>query len=287
MQTKIKTAFLLLALTTSAAIFLPNTSSAKEIELSAPIQANPKVLRGKLPNGLRYVILPNDKPGQRVSLRLVVDAGSINETDEQTGLAHFLEHMAFNGTSHFPKNTLIDELQHLGVAVGADLNAHTGYKKTTYKLSIPLNKPDNLDKGLLILNDWAFHISLQPAAVDAERPVVLEEWRVRTQSPEKEVYKRNDALMLKDSIYPSRPPIGTPENIQHFKLDALKAFYKKWYRPNRMSIVIVGDINPKQVQKKSSRFSRMPQAKRRLLRSQPIRFPTTKNRLLAFLLIPH
>src|SRR5262249_49105638 len=149
---------------------------AKTLALTDQMPFDSAIIRAKLPNGLRYYVRANPKPEKRAELRLVVKAGSILEEDDQQGLAHVVEHMAFNGTRHFPKQETIAFLQSLGMRFGADVNAYTGFDETVYMLTVPTDKPGTLDRALLILEDWAHDVTFDPAAIDKEREVVTEEW---------------------------------------------------------------------------------------------------------------
>ncbi len=202
---------------------------------------DPKVKIGKLSNGLTYYIRQNKKPLQKVELRLVVNAGSILEDDDQQGLAHLNEHMAFNGTSHFKKNDIISFLQSIGVAFGNDLNAYTGFDETVYILPIPTDKPGNLEKGFQILEDWAHNISHNDEDIDGERPVVLEESRLG-KGAEERMFRKIYPKLFEGSKYADRLPIGMDSIIKNAKYESLRKFYKEWYRPDLMSVIVVGDI---------------------------------------------
>ena len=147
--------------------------------LTDPIPVEREITINQLPNGLRYYVRANKKPEKRAELRLVVKAGSVLEDDDQQGLAHFVEHMAFNGTAHFPKNEIVKFIESLGMRFGADLNAYTSFDETVYMLQVPTDKPEVMDKALLILEDWAHNVSFENEEIDKERGVVMEEWRLR------------------------------------------------------------------------------------------------------------
>src|SRR5262249_13853154 len=147
--------------------------------LSDPIPVEREITIGQLPNGLRYYVRANKKPEKRAELRLVVKTGSVLEDDDQQGLAHFVEHMAFNGTAHFPKNDIVKFIESLGMRFAADLNAYTSFDETVYVLQVPTDKADVLDKALLVLEDWAHNVSFETEEIDKERGVVMEEWRLR------------------------------------------------------------------------------------------------------------
>ena len=156
------------------------------------------------PNGLRYYVRANKKPEKRAELRLVVKAGSILEDDDQQGLAHFVEHMAFNGTQHFPKQEVVSFLESLGMRFGADVNAYTSFDETVYTLTVPTDKPEAMDRSLLILEDWAHNVSFDPAEIDKERGVVMEEWRLRRGAPARGCRRRCFPVLLKGSRYAER-----------------------------------------------------------------------------------
>jgi len=215
-----------------------NTTSIAEVTI--PIDPNVKV--GTLSNGLTYYIRNNGKPEDKVELRLVVNAGSIMETDRQLGLAHFMEHMNFNGTKNFEKNDLIDYLQSIGVKFGADLNAYTSFDETVYILPIPSDDPEKLEKGFQILEDWAHNTTLSEEAIDGERGVVLEELRLRLGAEER-MQKITLPKMMYGSKYAERLPIGTKENLENFTYDDVRDYYKTWYRPDLMAVIAVGDLD--------------------------------------------
>jgi zinc protease len=230
-------------------LFIPVTLLAQEIDYSKAIPPDPSVKTGKLENGLTYYIKKNKKPENKVDLRLVVNAGSILENDDQQGLAHFMEHMNFNGTKHFPKNKLVDYLQSIGVKFGQHLNAETIFDQTVYFLPIPSDSPEKLENGFNILEDWAFNADLTPAEIDKERGVVLEEYRSGL-GADKRMQDRYLPKMLYNSLYAERLPIGKKEILENFKYDKLTSFYKDWYRPNLMCVIIVGDIDVAEMEKK-------------------------------------
>jgi zinc protease len=240
MKSKFNTIHLLVVLLLQFCISITVNAQVKPTD-ALPVAAEVKV--GKLPNGLTYYIRKNAKPENKVELRLVVNAGSILEDDDQQGLAHFMEHMAFNGTKNFKKNELVSFLQSIGVAFGADLNAYTSFDETVYILPIPTDKPENLKRGFQVLQDWASTVTLDPVEIDKERGVVLEESRLGKGANDrmnKVIYPK----LFEGSKYAQRLPIGKDEILQNFKHDALKRFYKDWYRPDLMAVVVVGDIDP-------------------------------------------
>lgn len=202
---------------------------------------NAKVKTGKLPNGITYYILPNSKPEKKVELRLVVNAGAINEDDDQQGLAHMCEHMAFNGTTHFKKNEIVSFLQDIGVGFGNDLNAYTSFDETVYILPIPTDKPENLEKGFQVIEDWAHNVTYNNDDIDGERPIILEESRLGKGADDR-MFRKVYPRLFNGSLYANRLPIGVDSIIKNFKHDVIKRFYHDWYRPNLMAVIVVGDI---------------------------------------------
>ncbi len=209
----------------------------------------PEVKIGKLSNGLTYYIQNNGKPEDKVELRLALKAGSIVETEDQRGLAHFMEHMNFNGTKNFKKNELVDYLQSIGVEFGADLNAYTGFDQTVYILPIPSDDPEKLDKGFQILQDWAGNALLTDEDIDDERGVVIEEYRTRLGAATRMQSRYLDKIAYK-SKYADRLPIGTKENLENFKYESIRNFQRDWYRPNLMAVIAVGDLDVETLEKK-------------------------------------
>ncbi|HEY8027452.1 MAG TPA: insulinase family protein [Burkholderiaceae bacterium] len=216
--------------------------------LSDPLPLDPQLHEGTLANGLHYYILKNGKPANRVELRLVVKAGSILEDDDQQGLAHFTEHMAFDGSKHFKKHELISYLQSIGVKFGADLNAYTSFDETVYILPIPTGKKENLETGFRVLEDWAQGVSMKDDAIDLERPVVLEELRLGKGADDR-MGRKLLPEVYNGSLYAERLPIGKEEILKTFKHDVIRRFYKDWYRPDLEAVVVVGDIEPAQAEK--------------------------------------
>lgn len=197
---------------------------------------------GKLPNGFTYYIRKNTEPAKRVQLYLVNKVGSVLENENQRGLAHFMEHMSFNGTTHFPKNDLVHYLQKSGVRFGADLNAYTGFDETVYQLPIPTDDPALLKNGLQIMRDWAANATLDPKEINAERGVVLEEKRLGKGAQER-MQRKTFPVILNHSRYSERLPIGVDTVLKNFQKPAILDFYKQWYRPDLQALIVVGDIN--------------------------------------------
>lgn len=227
----------------------PMTILAQDLQGNNPVPFDPTVKTGKLENGLTYYIKKNAKPENKVDLRLVINAGSILENDDQQGLAHFMEHMCFNGTKRFPKNKLVDYLQSIGVKFGQHLNAYTSFDETVYFLPIPSDDPEKLEKGFQIIEDWAFNAILTPEEIDKERGVVLEEYRIGL-GANKRMMGKYMPKMMHNSHYANRLPIGKKEILENFKYEKLINFYKDWYRPNLMSVIVVGDIDVALMEKK-------------------------------------
>lgn len=206
------------------------------------------VLIGKLPNGLTYYIRHNEQPKNRAELYLVVKAGSILETDAQQGLAHFTEHMAFNGTRDYPKNELVNYLQKSGVRFGADLNARTSFDETIYQLPVPTDSAQVFTNGFNILANWAGYVSFDQAELDKERGVVLEEARLRGKNAQERLSLQTLPVLLNNSRYASRLPIGQEAILKAFDAATIKSFYHDWYRPNLQAVIAVGDFDVKTVE---------------------------------------
>jgi zinc protease len=236
LSTKTRLAFFL------SLLFLVQSVIAQQT-VNEKLPVDPAVKIGKLENGFTYYIRKNERPEKKAELRLVVNVGSILEDDNQQGLAHFTEHMAFNGSKNFKKNDIISFLQSIGVEFGADLNAYTAFDETVYILPIPTEKNENIEKGFQILEDWASTIAFDPTEIDKERGIVLEEERGGKGADER-MFRITYPKMLEGSRYAQRLPIGKPEIIKNFKPEVIRKFYTDWYRPDLMAIVVVGDIDP-------------------------------------------
>jgi zinc protease len=205
-----------------------------------PLPTDPDLVQGTLPNGLTYYILPNAKPEKRIELRLLVKAGSVQEDDDQLGLAHFVEHMAFNGSKNFPRTEMVEYLSSIGMGFHNGLNGGTSYDQTIYQFKLPTDDEAKLRKGLTILSDIAWQLSMDPSEIERERGIIQEEWRLG-QDAQHRTGDAVDKVRLAGSRYALRNPIGTIENIRTFKPESLIRFYKDWYRPDLESVVIVGD----------------------------------------------
>ncbi len=226
--------------------------------LNDTIPSDPAIRIGKLDNGLTYYIKYNQKPEQRMEMRLAINAGSICETDAQQGLAHFCEHMCFNGTINFPSNRIVDMLEEMGVKFGAELNAYTSFDQTIYMLKVPTDSMEWINRGFQVLEDWAHQVSMEEVEIDKERGVIIEEWRLGLGAEDRMMQKYLPVL-LKGSRYADRLPIGKIDIIKTFPYDTLRDFYKTWYRPDLMAVVVVGDIDPDLTEEKIKEyFNRVP-----------------------------
>lgn len=210
--------------------------------LDQKIPVDPRITVGRLPNGLRYWIRENREPKNRAELRLIVNAGSVLEDEDQRGLAHVVEHLAFNGTTHFPQQKLVDFMESIGMRFGSDLNAFTSFDQTIFMLQIPTDTPAIMDNAFLILEDWAHNVTFDPKAIDKERGIILEEWRLG-QGAEARIRDKQIPILLAGSRYAERLPDGKPEIIANFSYDTLKRFYRTWYRPDLMAVIAVGDFD--------------------------------------------
>ena len=235
-------------------------ANVREATLDQTVPVDPLITVGSLPNGLRYYIRENRQPQGRAELRLVVNAGSVLEDEDQRGLAHFVEHMSFNGTLHFPRQDVGSFMQSLGMRFGAHVNANTSFDETVYKLQIPTGNAAVIDRSLLILEDWAHNVSFDPVEIDKERGVILEEWRLGLGADER-IQDAQFPILLKGSRYAERLPIGKPEIIQNVNYTRLKQFYTDWYRPDLMAVVIVGDFDKSTIEAQiRSHFGSVPAA---------------------------
>jgi len=226
-------------------------------DLSKDIPFNDNVRTGTLDNGLKYYVKQNDRPADKVELRLVINAGSVLENKNQQGLAHFMEHMNFNGTKNFKKNELVDYLQTIGVKFGADLNAYTSFGETVYILPIPSDDKEQLETGFQIIEDWAHNATLKEKAIDDERGVVLEEYRLGRGAGQRMQQEYLPKILYK-SRYADRLPIGTKKNLENFEYEDVRSYYKDWYRPNLMAVIAIGDADPDMLEQKiKSHFSKL------------------------------
>lgn len=227
----------------------PVAKTAAKTTTSQTLPNDPNVKIGKLPNGLVYYIRKNVEPKNRAELYLGNKIGSLMENEDQLGLAHFTEHMAFNGTKDFPKNEIINYLQKAGVRFGADLNAYTGFNQTVYQLPIPTDSADVFKTGFKILANWAGKVTMDGAEIDNERGVIVEEDRQRGKNAQQRMSNQLLPFLLGDSQYAKRIPIGKVEVLQNFTHDKIRNFYKDWYRPNLQTVIAVGDFDVNEVEK--------------------------------------
>lgn len=213
-----------------------------EFALGRKVPIDARITTGQLGNGLRYWIRENSEPKNRAELRLVVRAGSVLEDGDQQGLAHLVEHLAFNGSEHFPRQALVDFMESIGMRFGPDLNAFTGFDETVYQLMIPTDSREIIEKSFLILEDWAHGLTFDPRAVEKERGIVIEEWRLGQGAAER-MRAMQFPVLFRGSRYAERMPIGTMESIEKFDDKDLKRFYHTWYRPDLMAVIAVGDFD--------------------------------------------
>ncbi len=247
-----------------------------QFEPTKPLPIDPNVKMGKLPNGLTYYIRKNAKPEKKVELRLAVNTGSVLENEDQRGLAHFMEHMNFNGSKNFPKNKLVDYLQKVGVEFGADLNAYTSFDETVYILPIASDDAKILEQGFLVLEDWAFNNLLDKSEIEKERGVVLEESRLN-KNADMRLVRQYFPRLMNGSKYGERLPIGSDSVLKTFSPATLERFYRNWYRPNLMAVIVVGDINPAQIEQKiKAHFGKFQNPAKAPAR--PARIPITERR---------
>ncbi|MEO1625541.1 MAG: insulinase family protein [Bacteroidota bacterium] len=232
-------------------------ASPSGLDLSADIPVDKDVRMGQLDNGLKYFIRKNTQPENRAELRLALAAGAMQEDEDQQGLAHFVEHMAFNGTRNFAKSELVDYLESIGTRFGPDLNAYTSFDETVYMLQARTDDKELLQKALLILEDWAGGVTFDNEEIDKERGVVESEWRSRL-SPQQRMTNEFYPVMYYGSRYAKRLPIGKPEIIRGASYETVKRFYRDWYRPNLMAVVVVGDFDVDAMEKEiKERFSKL------------------------------
>lgn len=220
---------------------------------------DPQVRYGRLSNGLTYYIRHNEQPVERADFYIAQNVGSILEEENQRGLAHFLEHMAFNGSQHFPGTGMDKYLESVGMRMGENLNAYTSFDETVYMImNAPVNRDGIVDSCLLILHDWSGFLLLEDSAIEKERGVIREEWRTG-QDAQARLWEQQFPKMFPNSRYASRIPIGSIDVINNFKPEELRAYYKKWYRPDQQAIIVVGDIDVDKVEKSVIRlFANVP-----------------------------
>ena len=239
---------LLLVAALTAVAQEPARQSESGIDLSAELPIDAAVVKGKLDNGLTYLIRANQKPENRAELWLVVNAGSVQEDDDQQGLAHFVEHMAFNGTRNFEKQDLVNYLESIGMTFGPDINAFTSFDETVYNLTIPTDDEETMATAFQILEDWAHGLAFEGEEIDKERGVVVEEWRLG-RGAEARIRDQQLPVLFQGSRYAERLPIGKKEILESAPYEALRSFYRDWYRPDLMAVIAVGDFDPEAVLK--------------------------------------
>lgn len=251
-----KRSFLLVGLCLLISLTGYSQTKSSKIDLNQEIKLESTVRYGKLDNGMTYYIKANKKPENRADFYLAVNAGSVLETEDQRGLAHFTEHMGFNGTKQFPGNTLTDELSKNGITFGRDDNAYTAFDQTVYQLTLPTDKPELFNLGLKVLDGWASGMLMAGTEIDAERGVIIEEWRGNRGAQER-MRAKIWPIILKGSKYADRLPIGTLDNLQNFKYSSIRNFYKTWYRPDNQAVIIVGDFDADEMEQKVKDFFTM------------------------------
>ncbi|WP_460761208.1 M16 family metallopeptidase [Niabella terrae] len=224
-------------------LLLLSLGTLAQVTAETPIPIDPQLHTGQLDNGLTYYIRQNKKPEKKVELRLVVNTGSVMEDDDQQGLAHMAEHMAFNGTRNFKKNDIVSFLQRIGVGFGNDLNAYTSFDETVYILPIPTDKPENLEKGFQVLEDWAHQVTYLDEDIETERNIILEESRLGKGADDR-MFRQIYPQLFQGSKYAERLPIGKDSIIRSFQPDVIRRFYRDWYRPDLMAVIVVGDVAP-------------------------------------------
>ncbi|MDR1739973.1 MAG: insulinase family protein, partial [Bacteroidales bacterium] len=261
-------------------LFLQQANAQQTYNLNDPLPVNPKVKIGKLPNGLTYYIQANKKPENRATFFLAVNAGSVLEDTNQIGLAHFAEHMGFNGTKQFPGNTLIDELEKKGIIFGRGINAWTSFEETCYYVTLPTDDTALFNTGLKALDAWGFGMLMSGAEIEKERGVIIEEHRLHLGASDR-LRQKTWPIMLKGSLYADRLPIGTLKSLQTFKHNDIRSFYKKWYRTDNMAIVIVGDFDPAYMEQMLVDFFTMNDRPSTTLERPKYHIPDNKEPLVA------
>jgi zinc protease len=220
---------------------------AQPVNLQQVLPFDAAVKTGTLPNGLRYYVRKNSRPANRLVLRLAVKTGSLDEADDQQGLAHVVEHMAFNGSEHFKPGELVSYFESIGARLGPHVNAQTGFEDTIYMLDLPTDKPAVIEKGLTAFADFAGGLTLDPTEIDKERGVVIEEWRGGLGAGSR-IRDKQIPVLFYHSRYADRLPIGKPEILRSFPAARLRAFYDTFYRPSSMAVVAVGDMDPQKLE---------------------------------------
>lgn len=233
----------------SSLILIGGCSSSGVGKLSGKLEFDSSVKQGKLKNGISYFIKENSEPKNRIQLRLAIKAGSCMEDDDQKGIAHFVEHMCYNGTKHFRKSAIVDYFEAIGMKFGPEVNAFTSYENTIYVLEIPADNPEILKTSLTVLQDWAHEVSFDPEEIDKERGVVVEEWRGASLGLNGRISDKILSELLKNSRYDERKVLGDMNIIQNITPERVVDFYKKWYRPENMAVIAVGDFKSEEIEK--------------------------------------
>lgn len=252
-----------------AAIFMAAMLPYIACSQSTPILLPHGTVEGRLSNGLRYLILNNASPASRVEFRLIMRIGSVQEAEQEKGCAHFLEHVAFGGTRHFPKRSLVEFLESLGMKYGQDINAFTGFDRTIYMFAVPVDqdKDEVIDRSLLILRDWLDGVTIDPEKVENEKGIILEE--LRGSDPEDDFYP----LKIGQGIFSRRMPLGTADDIRKVTPQMLESYYRKWYVPSLATLVVVGDISPREIEPEiKARFSSLPERPVKDFRNYPLAY---------------
>ena len=235
--------------TVGVLVLLTAAAAGQTFNLQDVIPLDKAIHTATLPNGMKYYVRHNSRPAKRVALRLAVKAGSTNEADDQQGLAHLIEHMAFNGSEHFKPGELVSYFESTGSRLGPHVNAYTSFDETVYMLELPTDKPEIVAQGLTALADFAGGLALSPEEINKERGVVIEEWRGGLGAGSRIRDKQFPILFYK-SRYAERLPIGKPDILRNAPPERLRSFYDTWYRPDRMAVVAVGDIDASDIEKK-------------------------------------
>lgn len=247
----------------------PNVDPVRTRREDQLLPFNEEIQSGRFDNGMEYYLLEHPYPEDTVVLRLIVDAGSVVETESQRGLAHFVEHMAFNGTEAFDEDELVAYLERLGMQFGPDVNAYTSFDETVYKLEIPAGDPEVLETGFEVIAQWAHALSLRDEAIERERGVIVEEWRSGRNAAQR-ILDQHVPILFADSLYAERLPIGDMEVVRNAPREEFVRFYRRWYRPDNMALIAVGDIDGDRLETLSHRFlSPIPRPEGRLLRPYP------------------
>ncbi|MBL7110638.1 MAG: insulinase family protein [Bacteroidales bacterium] len=259
-------------------VFYPQTVHPQD--LSEPIPFHPDVLTGRFDNGLTYYIMENHKPENRAQFWLVVNAGSILEDEDQQGLAHFTEHMAFNGTEHFARHEIIDYLESIGMQFGPEINAYTGFDETVYMLQVPTDSMELVYTAFEILEDWARFISFEDEEIDKERGVIIEEWRTG-RGADGRMRDKQLPVIFQGSKYADRLPIGKKEILETFDHESIRRFYSDWYRPDLMALIAVGDFDKNEMRDLVAKHFEQIPAKENARDREVVKVPGHKETLFA------